>query len=90
MSVTSVIQHRVNDYAAWRKVYDSVADLQKKGGVIFESVHRAKDDPNMVLVLHRFATQADATAFFSSGDLKAAMQRGGVAGPPRIEFYEDV
>jgi hypothetical protein len=90
MSVTTVCQHRVNDYASWRKVYDSVSDLQKKGGVSFESVHRAKDDPEMVLVLHRFSTMAEATAFFSNGDLKAAMQRAGVAGPPRIEFYDDV
>ena len=89
MSATAIVQHRVSDYTAWRKVYDEVSDLQTKGGVIGKSVHRAKDDPTMVLVQHRFASMDAATAFFSNGDLKAAMQRAGVQGPPRIELYED-
>ena len=81
------MQHRVSDYAAWRKVYDEVADMQTKGGVIARSVHRSKDDPNLVLVMHEFASVDAATAFLSSGDLKAAMGRAGVQGPPRIEIY---
>lgn len=89
MSVTAVIQHKVSDYSAWRKVYDSVADMQKQGGVVAQSVHRSADDSNVVLVQHRFASLDAAKAFFSSGDLKAAMQKAGVAGPPRIELYED-
>jgi hypothetical protein len=89
MSVTAVIQHHVADYSAWRKVYDEVADLQTSGGVLSKSVHRGKDDANVVLVQHKFATMAAATAFFSNADLKAAMQRAGVQGPPRIELYED-
>jgi len=89
MSATAIVQHRVSDYAAWRKVYEEVADMQTKGGVIAKSVHRSKDDPNLVLVQHKFATMDAATAFFSNGDLKAAMQRAGVQGPPRIELYED-
>ncbi len=89
MSVTAIVQHKVNDYSAWRKVYEEVADLQTRGGVIAKSVHRLKDDPSIVLITHKFATMAAATAFLSSADLKAAMQRGGVAGAPRIELYED-
>jgi len=30
---TAAIQHRVKEYDAWRRVYDSVADMQKAGGV---------------------------------------------------------
>jgi hypothetical protein len=26
---TAIIQHRVKDYDAWRRVYDSVADMQR-------------------------------------------------------------
>lgn len=89
MSATGIVQHRVSDYAAWRKIYEEVGDMQTKGGVIAKSVHRSKDDPNLVLVQHKFATMEAATAFFSNGDLKAAMQRAGVQGPPRIELYED-
>ena len=84
----SLVLHRVADYGAWRQVYDSVADLQKAGGVTAESVHRAAGDPDNVLVIHEFETVDEARTFFGNPDLQAAMQRAGVQGPPRIEFNE--
>lgn len=89
MAVTAVIQHRVKDYDAWRQVYDGFADVQNAGGVTHESVHRAKDDPNSLLVIHGFAEVAEAEAFLASTELRDAMQRAGVEGQPRIEIYED-
>jgi quinol monooxygenase YgiN len=86
---TIVVQHRVSDYDAWRDVYDGFADVQQAGGVIAESVHRSKDDPNVVLVLHRFGSMDEAQAFADDPKLRDAMQRGGVEGAPRVEFYED-
>lgn len=85
----SVVLHHVKDYGAWREVYDSVADLQKEGGVIEESVYRSKDDPDNVLVLHRFSTIQEAEDFFANPDLRDAIQRSGVEGQPRIEFFEE-
>ena len=84
----SVVLHRVADYAAWRQVYDSVADLQKAGGVTAESVHRMAGDRDNVLVIHEFETVGEAQKFFANPELLAAMQRAGVQGQPRIEFYE--
>jgi heme-degrading monooxygenase HmoA len=84
----SVVLHQVADYDAWRKVYDSFADVQKAGGVTRESVHRMAGDPDNVLVLHYFDTVDAAKAFFANPELKDAMQRGGVQGEPRIEFFE--
>ena len=86
---TIVVLHRVRDYGAWREVYDGFADFQRSSGVVEKSVHRAKDDPNNVLVLHRFNTMGDAESFLASSELREAMQRAGVEGEPRIEFYED-
>ena len=84
----SVILHRVADYDAWRKVYDSVAQIQTDGGVTQESVYRMADDPDNVLVLHYFNDVDTAKEFFANPDLKNAMQRGGVQGEPRIEIFE--
>lgn len=84
-----VVRHSVRDYAAWRKAYDEVKPMQTAGGVLEESVYQDPADPNDVLVLHRFANQAKAQAFASSPDLRDAMQRAGVAGPPRVEIFED-
>jgi uncharacterized protein (DUF1330 family) len=84
----TVVLHRVADYDAWRQVYDSVADLQKSAGVLTESVYRMAGDAQNVMVLHEFDTLDHAQAFFADPELKQAMQRGGVQGQPRIEFYE--
>ena len=85
----AVVLHRVRDYRAWRQVYDDVAPMQKAGGVTAESVYQAKDDPNNVLVLHSFATRAQAETFIASPDLREAMGRAGVEGMPRIELFEE-
>ncbi|MDT0168518.1 hypothetical protein [Pseudarthrobacter sp. BRE9] len=82
------ILHRVADYDAWRKVYDSVGDMQKDGGVTQESVHRMVDDPDNLLVIHHFDTMESARAFFGRSDLRDAMERGGVQGEPRVELFE--
>lgn len=84
----AIILHRVADYDSWRKVYDSVGDMQKAGGVTQESVHQMVDDPNNVLVIHHFDSVDTARAFFGREDLRDAMQRSGVQGEPRVELFE--
>ena len=84
----SVVFHKVADYDEWRKVYDSVAELQTAGGVTQQSVHRLAGDPNAVLVLHYFGSVDEARSFFANPDLLEAMKRGGVQGEPRIEYFE--
>jgi quinol monooxygenase YgiN len=85
----AIIRHKVSDFEAWRKLYDSVGPMQKAGGVIEESVYQAKNDPNDVVVLHKFNSIGEAEKFLASSDLKDAMQRAGVVGAPRIEVLED-
>ncbi len=84
----SHILHRVAEYDGWRKVYDSVADMQKEGGATQESVHRMADDPDNVLIIHHFDCVETAKAYFARADLKDARQRAGVQGERRIEFFE--
>jgi len=87
---TTFVQHHVADYDAWRRAYDSVADLQRAGGVSEEAVYRAADDPSNVLVMHRFGSAEQARAFFANPDLRAAMADGGVdMASFRLELYEE-
>ena len=87
---TAFLRHNVSDYPAWREVYDSVAEMQKAGGVTDEAVYRSVDDPNEVLVMHRFATMDQARSFFESSELREAMGNAGVdISSLRIEFYEE-
>lgn len=84
----SLVLHRVNDFDAFREVYDSVAPMQAASGVTAESVHRMAGDPDNVLVIHEFDSIDTARASFANPQLRDAMQRGGVKGEPRIEFCE--
>ncbi|MDA8356532.1 MAG: cyclase [Actinomycetota bacterium] len=87
---TSFVRHKVSDYSAWRQVYDSVADVQREGGVVEAAVYRSVDDPNDVLVVQRFATTDDAHSFMASPALRDAMGKAGVdPSSLRIELYEE-
>jgi hypothetical protein len=85
----SFVQHRVADYDAWRRVYDSVAELQREGGVTDKAVYRTEGDPEHVLVMHEFGSSQEAHAFFENPELRQAMQDAGVdMDSLRLEFYE--
>lgn len=81
------VQHAVQDYPAWRAVYDSLKEMQRDWGVTSESVYQLVNAPDTVLVLHHFATVAQAQAFMTNRELQDAMQRAGVEGTPRVEIY---
>ena len=86
---TLFVRHQVADYEAWRRVYDSVGELQRQGGVTEEAVFRSEDTPNEVLVMHRFSSSDEAHSFMENADLRQAMADAGVdAGSLRVEFYE--
>jgi quinol monooxygenase YgiN len=89
--VVTIIRHRVADFSAWKQSYDSVADVQREGGVRSQSVLISLDDPNVVVVTHSFDDAAAARAFFDREDLKAAMVGGGVdLGTLSLEFLDEV
>ncbi len=88
--VTGFVQRRVKDYDAWRRVYDSVADMQNAGGLVTEFVYRAEGDPDIVMVSHQFSSMSAAHDFFASPALAEAVGRVDVEeGTVRIEFFED-
>lgn len=78
MATTALILHRVDDYDAWRTMYDSVDELRDQGGVIDAQVLKPTNSDNVVALTHDFQSPEAARAFFSNEELKGAMQRGGV------------
>ena len=83
---TLFVRHRVQDYAAWRAVYESVGGLRQQHGCTAADVLVDPNDKDDVFVIHRFPSPEQAQAFASSDELREAMGRAGVAGPPRIEI----
>jgi hypothetical protein len=87
MSATLVVRHKVEDYAAWRKVYEDLEPLRVQHGCTAKRIWQLADNPNDVLVTHDFPSAEDAGKFAGDPGLKAGMARAGVAGPPQIEIF---
>jgi quinol monooxygenase YgiN len=85
-TVTMIVRHRVADYAAWRSVYETVEGLRQQHGCFGAEVMVDPGDKQEVFILHRFPTVEQAEAFGGSAELREAMGRAGVEGPPRIEI----
>lgn len=87
---TMIVRHTVKDYGQWKRAYEEFAPVRKKSGVTAASVHRDANDPNTIIVIHRFDNLNAATAFADSQELRSAMAEAGVTSPPEIWFGEDV
>lgn len=87
MSATLIVRHPVADYTTWRPVYDEVGALRDQHGCTYERVLRLPTDGNDVVAIHDFPTVEQAEAFAADPALKAAMERSGVSGAPRIEIF---
>lgn len=83
---TLMVRHQVEDYAAWRSVYDSLDGLRKEHGCTGAEVLVDPADKQDVHVLQQFPTLEQAKAFAGSNDLREGMGRAGVKGAPRIEI----
>lgn len=87
MSATLIVRHKVNDYAAWRPVYDEVEPLRQQYGCTGKREFQLANDANDVLVTHDFPTAEQANGFAGDPALKEAMGRAGVVGAPNIEVF---
>ena len=78
---TSIIRHKVKDYAAWRGLFDSFESTRKENGEQSYQVLQADGDPNDVIVINTWLSVDDANAFLAKDELKTAMADAGVIGP---------
>lgn len=84
-----LVQHNVKDFAEWKRVYDSVADLRSSNGELSDHVYRDASDPNKLTVMFKWDSLANAEKYSQSPELKAAMEKAGVEGPPNVSFLNE-
>jgi len=84
-----LVQHKVNDYAEWKKVYDSVSGFRASSGELSDQIYRDASDPNQLTLVFKWNSLANAQKFAHSPELKAAMEKAGVGGPPSISFLNE-
>jgi heme-degrading monooxygenase HmoA len=81
-----LVQHKVKDFANWKKVYDSQAALRASSGELSDQIYHNASDPNQLVLVFKWDSVENAQKFAHSPELKAAMEKAGVDGPPTITF----
>ena len=76
-----LIIHAVKDYKAWKQVFDAAASIRKDAGEQQYHVLRDERDPNRVVHFSKWASIAQAKAFFESSELVEIRRRAGVEAP---------
>jgi heme-degrading monooxygenase HmoA len=84
-----VIQIKVNDFAEWKKVFDSSASLRTSNGELSHQIYHDPSDLNKMAIVYQWNSAANAQKFFQSPELKAAQAKAGVEGSPNIYFPKE-
>ncbi|MGH8491870.1 MAG: antibiotic biosynthesis monooxygenase [Moraxellaceae bacterium] len=79
-----LIIHEVEDYPAWKKVFDAAAGIRKEAGEISWQVLKYEHEPNKIVHFSQWVSLANAKAFFESPRLVQIRQEAGVKAPEFI------
>ncbi len=83
------VHHTVEDYATWRKGFDEHASARQAAGATDEAyIMQTIDNPNEITAILGWSDVEKAKSFIQSPELKAAMEKAGVTGPPEVRFLE--
>ena len=83
-----IVQHTVQDFSKWKSVFDSVHSLRKQFGCTGEEVFQGHQNPKAVVIITHWGNLDQAQKYGQSPEMKDAMQKAGVLGPPTIDFVK--
>ena len=83
------VRHTVEDYEAWKSVFDSGSDLRTRNGEESYRIMRQENGSSEVFALFQWDSLDNARTFASSPELREAMAQAGVVGKPEIFFLEE-
>ncbi len=83
-----LIIHEVNDYAAWKKVFDNAAAIRKHAGEQSYQVLNYQHDKNKIVHFSRWTSLTAAREFFESPALIEIRQQAGVKSPEFIYLHQ--
>ncbi|MGB2941695.1 MAG: antibiotic biosynthesis monooxygenase [Candidatus Macondimonas sp.] len=83
-----LIIHEVEDYPAWKKIFDEAAGIRKEAGERSYQILKYQDDPNRIVHFSAWTSLARARAFFESPRLVQIRKEAGVKAPAFIYLDE--
>lgn len=84
------VRAKVANYAKWKTSFESNDSIRLASGLHKYVIARGTEDSNMLLVAMRMDDVDKAKQFASSPGLKERMKKGGIIGPPTIDFVTAV
>jgi heme-degrading monooxygenase HmoA len=81
-----LVHHKVQDYSAWRKVFDDDDKTRKEYGSTGSQVLKSASDPNDLIIITDWPSVDAAKAFATSDSLKEKMKNAGVISQPELTF----
>jgi len=79
-----LIIHEVEDYPAWKMVFDNAAGIRKEAGERSFRVLKYENEPNKIVHFSTWTSIAAARAFFESPRLVDIRRQAGVKAPEFI------
>lgn len=86
---TLFVHHKVQDYTAWRKVFDDLTAMRTGYGCTGHKVFRSPNDPNEITILTEWKNVDQAKNYATSPDLKEGMKNAGVISQPDVMFLAE-
>ena len=83
-----LIVHEVDDYSAWKIVFDQAAGIRKTAGEISYQLLRYDTDANAIVHFSEWTSLEDARRFFESPELVEIRKRAGVKAPAFMYLQE--
>ena len=83
---TLFVHHKVQDYAAWRKVFDDLTARRTGYGCTGHKVFQSPSDPNEITILTEWKNVDQAKTYATSPDLKEGMKNAVVTSQPDVMF----
>ena len=79
-----LIIHEVENYEAWKKVFDRAGSIRKEAGERSYQILRYENEPNKIVHFSAWTSIVDARAFFESPKLVKIREEAGVKAPEFI------
>ena len=83
-----LIIHEVEDYPAWKNVFDSAASIRKDAGEQSYQVLKYEKNSNKIVHFSKWSSLSGAKKFFESPELVKIRQEAGVKSPEFIYLNE--
>ena len=84
-----LIIHEVEDYSAWKTIFDNAAQIRKEAGEISYQLLKFENDANNIVHFSRWSSLQNAKNFFESEQLVEIRKQAGVKAP-RFVYLDEI